>query len=123
LKPSGPLRNTTDQPRQTSNTFPPLAVEMGFFSALKNLYSLDTVDPRLTAPSGNKRKQSAAAASTASTEFPEPQPSRWKTPEFYGYYFVFAVVVPLMFKVTYDLSRGWPIPSAMLWLPVQANYG
>ncbi|KAG2174919.1 hypothetical protein INT43_005981 [Umbelopsis isabellina] len=34
------------------------------------------------------------------------QPSRWRTNEFYFYYFAFAMVVPYMFKVTYDLSKG-----------------
>ncbi|KAL9547252.1 hypothetical protein MBANPS3_006256 [Mucor bainieri] len=33
------------------------------------------------------------------------KPSRWHTKEFYFYYFCFCIVVPYMFKVTYDLSK------------------
>lgn len=36
---------------------------------------------------------------------PEP-PSRWRTPEFWLYYVVFALALPYMAKVVVDLSRG-----------------
>ncbi|RAL67864.1 hypothetical protein DID88_008590 [Monilinia fructigena] len=36
---------------------------------------------------------------------PVAQPSRWNTPEFYFYYFIFLTVVPYMFWIAYDVSR------------------
>ena len=36
---------------------------------------------------------------------PIAQPSKWKTPEFYFYYFIFIITVPYMFWVAYDVSR------------------
>jgi hypothetical protein len=34
------------------------------------------------------------------------QPSRWNTPEFYLYYLVHLICVPLMFKSVLDVSKG-----------------
>ncbi|CAO3702925.1 unnamed protein product [Rhizopus stolonifer] len=34
------------------------------------------------------------------------QPSRWQTKEFYFYYVCFCIVVPYMFKITYNLSQS-----------------
>ncbi|KAI8639354.1 MBOAT, membrane-bound O-acyltransferase family-domain-containing protein [Parasitella parasitica] len=44
--------------------------------------------------------KSKAEANTLKTK-----PSRWHTKEFYFYYFCFCLVVPYMFKVTYNLSK------------------
>ena len=56
------------------------------------IYSLDTLDQRLT-------KSSEMTRGFA-------QPSKWRSPEFYFYYVVFLVIPPLMFKSVYDVSKG-----------------
>lgn len=33
-------------------------------------------------------------------------PPRWKTVEFYVYYAVFLIALPMMFKAAYDVSKG-----------------
>lgn len=88
---------------------------MNPLSFLRQLYSLDTLDTRLTTPSktplevvqkeqqradvtGTNIKQENSAARGA-------QPSRWNTPEFYLYGVVFVVAVPLMFKTVMDVSN------------------
>ena len=88
---------------------------MNPLSFLRQLYSLDTLDTRLTTPSktpldvvqkeqqrtdvtGTNIKQENLTARGA-------QPSKWNTPEFYLYGIVFVVVVPLMFKAVMDVSN------------------
>ncbi|KAI4159999.1 MAG: hypothetical protein LQ342_006127 [Letrouitia transgressa] len=100
---------------------------MTFFNYVQQLYSLDTLDTRLTAsaktlPPASKRYQLDDAQSLQSTEtyktangkeahaekrLGEPSPSRWGSFEFGFYYLVFLLAVPLMFKSVYDVS----IPS------------
>ena len=89
---------------------------MSLTSYLNGLYSLDTLDKRFTASvksqgvgrelgdararrysRGDARSRTAEASSGAS-------PSRWRTSEFYVYYGVFLICVPLMFKAGYDAS-------------------
>lgn len=93
---------------------------------LRQLYSLDTLDTRFiisstappkqalnelrldpTRPSPQQDGQAQVRLSngkpTKSVE--GAQPSRWRTLEFYIYYFVFITVVPFMFKVVYDVSK------------------
>ena len=88
---------------------------MSFFDYAKSLYSLDTLDKRLTTPSGvpqgNKVQLDPAKPTpsedvkTRSSELRNgASPPLWKTPEFLGYYIVFLVCVPLMFKTVYDVS-------------------
>lgn len=94
---------------------------------IKRLYALDTLDTRFTTssrtssrdtqsridpaqPSGRTvlskdEKQSKRVVERTS----EVSPSRWRTPEFFVYYFAFITVVPMMFKVTYDVSKGPPL--------------
>src|SRR5947209_1684882 len=67
---------------------------MTLISNLRRLYSLDTLDTRFT-----KSKSSSPIQA-------EAQPSKWRTPEFYLYYVIFIVVVPQMFKVSYDVSKS-----------------
>ncbi|KAI5293239.1 glycerol transporter [Ascosphaera acerosa] len=52
------------------------------------------------------------------------QPSKWKTPEFYFYYLVFAYCVPMMFKAVIEVSQpshpGYERYAALLsygWIP------
>ena len=98
---------------------------MGLFAMFKRLYSLDTLDTRFTTSSrtpprdtrsridpaqpssgrtvlGKDEKESKTVAESSS----EASPSRWRKPEFFVYYFAFITVVPMMFKVTYDVSKG-----------------
>ncbi|ORE07751.1 MBOAT-domain-containing protein [Rhizopus microsporus var. microsporus] len=49
---------------------------------------------------------------------PKGKPSRWHTKEFYFYYVCFCIVVPYMFKVTFNLSQNnhpnYPLFKAIL---------
>jgi hypothetical protein len=67
---------------------------MKLFTYLWRLYSLDTLDTRF------------ANSKSSSTIQAEASLSKWRTPEFYIYYVIFIVVVPQMFKVSYDVSKG-----------------
>ena len=85
---------------------------MSPLSFLRSIYTLDTLDTRFTTSSttsyktvidsrgekGVKDAQKEKIASRAS-------PSKWKTPEFYFYYLVFAICVPLMLWIPYSVSR------------------
>ncbi|KAL8719804.1 MAG: hypothetical protein Q9225_003239 [Loekoesia sp. 1 TL-2023] len=103
---------------------------MSFLIYLQKLFSLDTLDTRFTtsswlpaAASGPVQPSRIDPAKpvpgldiqdgTSNNRRPEgkgrenPRPSKWATPEFFLYYIVFIVAVPLMFKSVYDVS----IPS------------
>ncbi|RDW78553.1 putative glycerol:H+ symporter (Gup1) [Aspergillus mulundensis] len=85
---------------------------LSLLSWFRRLYSLDTLDTRFTVPanvpvklaaedtrSGSaKDARSNAVANSAS-------PSRWGTLEYYVYYLIFLVAVPLMFKTVVDVSQ------------------
>ncbi|KAF4612610.1 hypothetical protein G7Y89_g15569 [Cudoniella acicularis] len=100
------------------------AYAMGIFSYVKSIYALDTIDTRFTssssipyktvidarddpATSGSKRDDSVPGLGVKTDRHGRPvaQPSKWKTPEFYFYYFVFITIVPYMFWIAYDVSR------------------
>jgi hypothetical protein len=97
---------------------------MSIFSYIRSIYALDTIDTRFTSSSATPyktvvdgRAENAAANAKRDDSIPGPgvrtdysgrpiaQPSKWNTPEFYFYYFVFITVVPYMFWVAYDVSR------------------
>jgi hypothetical protein len=96
---------------------------MSVFSYIRSIYQLDTLDTRFTNSSTTPYKRPVNAQtdptySKSSQDLPqgEPvkldsngrpiaQPSKWNTPEFYFYYFVFLTIVPYMFWVAYDVSR------------------
>jgi hypothetical protein len=97
---------------------------MSIFSYIRSIYALDTLDTRFTNSSAipykavaDGRAGSAAVAAkrddsvpgvgvkTDHSGRPIAQPSKWKTPEFYFYYFIFIITVPYMFWVAYDVSR------------------
>ena len=75
---------------------------------IQKVYSLDTLDTRLTtssktppdptgdAPVDTKEKQDVAA---------KAQSSRWGTAEYSFYYLIFLTIVPLMFYVPFSVSR------------------
>lgn len=108
---------------------------MSLFSYIRSIYSLDTIDTRFTSSSSTpyktvvdarldpvavaraaKRDDSipGVGVKTDSNGMPIAQPSKWKTPEFYFYYFVFITVVPYMFWIAYDVSRR-QYESALSW--------
>jgi hypothetical protein len=100
---------------------------MGLLSFFRAVFSLDTLDYRITADTSRSSSppktrasslsgpSSAPGESAASRKIREESaPSRWKTPEFFFYYLVMGTVVPLMFKTAYDVSKGV--------LPVQRDW-
>ncbi|KAI5301013.1 glycerol transporter [Ascosphaera pollenicola] len=131
---------------------------MGLLRWLKGIYSLDTLDTRLTVSStapaklasdakpdsptqvekgagmyqhddlSANRKSNGHSAAPHTVGRSNAQPSKWKTPEFYFYYLVFLVCVPLMFKSVIDVSQhGW-IPgrkvdnSDLQYAGIRGNY-
>lgn len=84
-------------------------------SFLRNLYDLDTLDTRFTNPSTvpyktvvdarddrDAKSSKARAASWSSAG----QPSKWNTPEFYLYLIYIAAIIPPMFYIPYQASKG-----------------
>ena len=103
---------------------------MSIFSYIRSIYALDTIDTRFTNSSStpyksviDSRFEIAAAVAkrddsipgvgvkTDNSGRPLAQPSKWRTTEFYFYYFVFLTIVPYMFWIAYDVSRRQYIPS------------
>lgn len=90
----------------------------------RRLYSLDTLDPRFTVSSTTPLKATGDARPPTSKDARAnaiasgSSPSKWRTPEFYFYYFIFITVVPMMFKTVVDVSQGMscglPIGKAQL---------
>jgi hypothetical protein len=99
---------------------------MSWLQALKRVYSLDTLDTRLTIPATTPPKDaikelqidptkptpsevgaSGSRSNGASSGTPsnDIRPSLWGTPEFYLYYLVFIIVIPTMFTTSYDVSK------------------
>lgn len=81
-------------------------------SLFRQLYSLNTLDSRFTTPASTPLRTAAdtrpasskdARANAIANNAPK---SRWNTPEFFVYYVVFIVLVPLMFKTVVDVSQG-----------------
>ncbi|KAF2466807.1 MBOAT-domain-containing protein [Lindgomyces ingoldianus] len=89
------------------------------FRSLRKLYSLDTLDTRFTIPATATPKEALEEAnvdpakpgpvqsgrSKGDSSAESVQPSRWNTPEFYFYYFVFLTAIPSMCKSVHDVSR------------------
>lgn len=78
-------------------------------SLFKHLFSLDTLDKRLTTSSkttASSKREIDPAKPVPRSQIPvEASPSLWNTTEFYLYYLVFIICVPLMFKAVYDVSK------------------
>jgi hypothetical protein len=101
------------------NPTPSNASTMSIFSYIRSIYALDTIDTRFAGSSKSKSvdpRISPAVPNSpkglirdvrAKTDNGQPvaQPSKWNTPEFYVYYFVFIITVPYMFWIAYDVSR------------------
>jgi len=93
---------------------------MSWLHYAKVLYLPETLDSRLAASSKGPLKSSEDATSIAATKLPaqqvlakqdrasgsEVQPSRWRTPEYYFYMFIFLVMVPLMVNAIYQISKA-----------------
>lgn len=67
------------------------------------LYSVETLDTRFTTSS--KTPSSNAKPHRIEKGVSEASKSRWTTLEFYVYYLVILVAIPLMFKAAYDVSN------------------
>lgn len=89
---------------------------MGLLDWLRRLYSLDTLDTRFTVSATTPLSVAADSNRTESRDKRDgggtrhtrngASSPRWNTPEFYIYYLVFIVAVPLMFKTAIDVSQG-----------------
>ncbi|KAL4921535.1 MBOAT, membrane-bound O-acyltransferase family-domain-containing protein [Aspergillus aurantiobrunneus] len=100
-------------------------------SWFRRLYSLDTLDTRFTVPANTPIKVAAedtrsgsAKDARSSVVASSASPSKWGTLEFYVYYLVFLVAVPLMFKTVVGVSQEshptYPTYSHLLspgWIP------
>lgn len=82
-------------------------------SWFRRLYSLDTLDTRFIVSSNTPLK--AVATDTRSAPAKDVRanaiasnaaPSKWRTPEFWVYYVIFLIAVPLMFKTVIEVSQG-----------------
>ncbi|KAE8354660.1 MBOAT, membrane-bound O-acyltransferase family-domain-containing protein [Aspergillus coremiiformis] len=81
-------------------------------SWIRRLYSLDTLDTRFIVSSNTPLK--AVAADTRSVHAKDARANaiasnaaspQWRTPEFWVYYVVFVIAVPLMFKTVIEVSQ------------------
>lgn len=86
---------------------------MTILNYVGRLYSLDTLDTRFTKSaakspslsSNNNARATISADDAGVNNTPPTKSSLWRTPEFYLYYIIFIVAVPLMFKAAYDVSN------------------
>ncbi|KAL1953682.1 hypothetical protein VTO42DRAFT_2355 [Malbranchea cinnamomea] len=84
---------------------------MGLLRFIRRLYSLETLDTRFTVSSSTPLKYAAESRSQgvasrgSGAGRNEAAPSRWNTPEFYVYYVIFILAVPMMFKAAIDVSQ------------------
>lgn len=88
---------------------------------LRSIYTLDTLDTRFTTSSSTSYKtvidsRGEQGVKDAQTEkiASRASPPKWKTREFYFYYLVFIVCVPLMLWIPYTVSRRMLPPSCPL---------
>lgn len=80
---------------------------MASLRASQKLFHLETLDLRFTtsskAPLPDPVKPDSRAKPDTVTA--NASPPLWRTPEFYFYYLVFIVCVPLMFHAVYEVSQ------------------
>jgi protein-cysteine N-palmitoyltransferase HHAT len=95
---------------------------------LRKLFSLETLDTRFVVPATASPKEALEQAALdpanplpvqsggfkSKDSIDNVQPPRWNTPEFYLYYLVFLICIPLMFKSVLDVSKGKTSPKDML---------
>lgn len=99
---------------------------MTLLGSLGKIYSLDTLDSRLTTssktPPGKSEVTIAESKLSAQETFqngkpgqlPGVRPSKWNTMEFYFYYLCFLTIPFFMVKSVYDVSKG-TIPFHHVW--------
>jgi len=104
---------------------------MTFLDSLRTLYSLDTLDSRLTTSSTTPSRNTDTSIADAKLPaqkilkdesrepIPGAQPSRWNTTEFYFYYLCFLTIPFFMVKSVYDVSKG--TSSSLLLLCLDPN--
>lgn len=85
---------------------------MGLLSSFRNIYDLDTLDTRFTSSTSvpyqtviDARSDPATSQESSAKTQGRVSPPKWRTPEFYFYYVIFALAVPLMFWIPYQVSR------------------
>lgn len=86
---------------------------MTLYTLFQQIYSLDTLDTRLTLSSRAPSKEANGIPTKSTTkdgpghkELPQgASPSKWNTVEFYFYALVFLVCVPSMYKAVWDVSQ------------------
>ncbi|KAF1811167.1 glycerol:H+ symporter-like protein [Eremomyces bilateralis CBS 781.70] len=86
---------------------------MSLLAFFARLYTLETLDTRFVVPSTNPpntdarlQPQPSGSRQKAKSRFhDEAQPSKWKSTEFYFYYFIVSTAVLLMFWSVIDVSR------------------
>jgi hypothetical protein len=99
------------------------------FSWIRRLYSLDTLDTRFTVSASTPLKAASDARPASAKDARAnaiahgASPSKWNTPEFFGYYFVFITVVPMMFKTVVDVSKGRPVTNTTEIQSTQLTFG
>jgi hypothetical protein len=93
---------------------------LSLLSWFRLLYSLDTLDTRFTVPANTPVKVAAedtrsgsAKDARSNTVANNASPSKWGTPEFFFYYIIFLIAVPLMFKTVVDVSQGTSAHSVL----------
>ncbi|KAF7593511.1 glycerol transporter [Aspergillus hancockii] len=100
-------------------------------SCFGRLYSLDTLDTRFIVSSNTPLKAVAADSRSAPAKdvranavASNATPSKWRTPEFWVYYVIFLIAVPLMFITVIGVSQEshptYPTYSHLLspgWIP------
>ncbi|KAF2751844.1 glycerol:H+ symporter-like protein [Sporormia fimetaria CBS 119925] len=105
---------------------------------LRRLFAVETLDTRFVIPANapprevlkeiqqdsSRTAQFANGGLKGKNTAPDAEPSRWNTPEYYLYYLVFLICVPLMFKSVYDVSKeshpNYPRYARLLsngWIP------
>ena len=103
---------------------------MSLWHYLKRLYSLDTLDTRFVTSSNAPAKVAAQEHAVEGRSTPQSdgnekpqgrggragkvQPSKFKTPEFYFYFFIIAWAVLLIFYVPYKVSQSMIMFSSSL---------
>lgn len=76
---------------------------MNISQYIRRLYSLETLDTRFT--SSRSKDSGAAQHPTISVNGTRNSVSLWATTEFYVYYVIFLVAIPLMFKAANEVSN------------------
>lgn len=77
------------------------------FYWLRRLYSLDTLDSRFTAAAHLDSRPTPKRDARADSIAHNASPSKWRSFEFYVYYFIFVTAVPMMFITAMSVSQGW----------------